>query len=109
MKKTILSLLVLSTILVSCRDAGTTGVTISGTEANLPAELKGLKIYSVATGYGNTIKVAVFEGNVVGTNYPVGKHRGNCVNIYKETGETVSYPASSIIVENDSILVIKKK
>ena len=109
MKKTILSLLVLSTILVSCRDAGTTNVTISGTEANLPKELKGLKIYSVATGYGNTIKVAVLEGNVVGTNYQVGKHRGNCVSIYKGTGETVSYPASNIIVENDSILVIKKK
>ena len=109
MKKTILSLLVLSTILVSCKDAGTTEVGLSGTEANLPAELKGLKIYSVATGYGNTIKVAVFEGNVAGTNYPVGKHHGNCVNIYKETGETVSYPASSIIVENGSILVIKKK
>ena len=109
MKKIALSLLILSTSLVSCRDAGTTEVRLSGTEANLPAELKGLKIYSVATGYGNTIKVAVFEGNVVGTNYPVGKHRGNCVNIYRETGETVSYPASSIIVENDSILVIKKK
>lgn len=109
MKKTILSLLVLSTILVSCRDAGTTEVGLSGTEANLPAELKGLKIYSVATGYGNTIAVAVFEGNVVGTNYPVGKYRANCVNVYKESGETVSYPVSSIIVENDSILVIKKK
>jgi hypothetical protein len=92
MKKTILSLLVLSTILVSCKDAGTTEVRLSGTEVNLPAELKGLKIYSVATGYGNTIKVAVFEGNVVGTNYPVGKHRGNCVNIYKGYLERTTAP-----------------
>ncbi len=109
MKKIILPLLALTLIATSCREAGTTGVTISGTEEDLPEELKGLKIYSVATGYGGTIKVAVFENQVVGSNYKVGKHRQNCVNIYKESGETVSYPASSIIVENDSILVIKKK
>lgn len=109
MKKIILPLLALALIATSCREAGTTDVRLTGDEANLPAELKGLKIYSVATGYGNTIKVAVFENQVVGSNYQSGKRRQNCVNVYKTSGETVSYPASSIIVENDSILVIKKK
>ena len=109
MKKIILPLLALTLIVTSCTQAGTTEVRLTGAESNLPAELKGLKIYSVATGYGNTIKVAVFENQVVGSNYPSGKHRQNCINVYKQSGETVSYPASSIIVENDSILVIKKK
>jgi hypothetical protein len=108
-KKIIFPLLALTLIATSCREAGTTDVRITGDEANLPTELKGLKIYSVATGYGSTIKVAVFENQVVGSNYPSGKHRQNCINVYKQSGETVSYPASSIIVENDSILVIKKK
>jgi hypothetical protein len=109
MKKIILSLFTVSFLLSSCRDAGTTELYLHGQEPTLPEELKGLKIYAVSDGYGSSIKVAVFEGQVVGTKYKSGKYSYDEVNVYKENGTSRSYPESSIIVENDSILVIKKK
>lgn len=109
MKKLILSLFVITLALSSCRDAGTTDVYVHGEEPALPEELKGLKIYAVSDGYGNKVKVAVFKNQVVGTRYQSGKYQYDAVNIYKNDGSTRSYSADNIIVENDSILVIKKK
>lgn len=108
MKKIVLSLFALSLLLSSCRDAGTTDLYVHGEEPALPQELKGLKIYAVSDGYGGRVKVAVFQRQVVGTRYQSGKYHYDAVNVYKEDGTARSYPASNIIVENDSILVIKK-
>lgn len=107
MKKNILSLFLLSLIFVSCYDPGTTEIRVHGNEVGLPEELKGLKIYSVSDGYSK-IKVAVFEGRVVGTNYKSGKHRHNSVNVYEENESTRSFSTEDIIIENDSIVVIRK-
>lgn len=109
MKRIILSLFSISLFLSSCRDAGTTDLYLHGQEPALPEELKGLKIYAVSDGYGSRIKIAVFEGQVVGTRYQSGKYQYDVVNVYKENGTSRSYPESSIIGENDSILIIKKK
>jgi hypothetical protein len=108
MKKIILSLFALSLLMTSCRDAGTTDLYVHGGELALPEELKGLKIYAVSDGYGNRVKVAVFQGQVVGTRYQSGKYQYDAVNVYKDDGTSRSYPASNIIVENDSMIVIRK-
>jgi len=96
-------------ILSSCSDAGTTTLVVNGSESALPEELKGLKIYSVSDGSGNVIKVCCFGNRVLGTTYQSGKFKCDAINIYNNDGSTRSYLATSIIVENDSILVIKKK
>lgn len=109
MKKLLTILFLFSIALSSCSDPGTTDVRVHGNEPALPEELKGLKIYSVSDGYGSRIKVAVFKGQVVGEEYRNGKHRYDAVNIYKQDGEVSRrYPESSILLENDSILILRK-
>lgn len=109
MKRIILLLSIASFLLISCSDPGTTDIRVHGNEPALPDELKGLKIYSVSDGYGSRIKVAVFKGQVVGEEYRSGKYSYDAVNIYKQDGSVSrKYPESNIIIENDSILVIRK-
>jgi hypothetical protein len=109
MKKLLVILFLLSIIASSCSDAGTTEIRVHGSETALPEELKGLRIYSVSDGYGSKIKVAVFKGQVVGEQYRNGKYSYDAVNIYKQDGEVSrGYPESNILIENDSILVIRK-
>jgi len=107
MKKNILSLFLLSLIFVSCEDPGVTRMKVRGDESGLPENLKGLKIYSVSDGDGY-VKVAVFQGQVVGTNYQSGKYRHNSVNVYEENVTTRTFLPEDIIIENDSIVVIRK-
>ena len=108
MKKVILSLILISAILTSCQDAGTTEIKVHGTEPGLPEELKGLKIYRVSDGSG-TVKVAVLEGQVVGTTYQEGKYTERVVNVYKNKEKpTRSFLEENILIENDSIVVIRK-
>lgn len=109
MKKILIILFLVSLVTISCSDPGTTSIHIHGNEPTLPDELKGLKIYNVSDGYGSHTKVAVFKGKVVGGEYQSGKYRYEVVNIYKQDGSVSrKYPESNIIIENDSILVIRK-
>lgn len=105
-------------IFSSCSDPGTTTVRLQGDEKGLPEELKGLKIYSVSDGYGNYtvsdgygnyIKVSILENQVVGTSYMNGKHKNHLVYANQNNEITITVPKKNIIVENDSIMVIKKK
>jgi hypothetical protein len=105
MKKILLALILLLT-LTSCEDKGITRQTLTGDESNLPAELKGLKIYTVSTGSGNYVKVAVINNQAISTTYQSGKHQQSVILVNKETERTIN--VESIISENDSILVIKK-
>ena len=102
MKKLILIALV---ALVSCDPVGQTETKLIGSEVNLPAELKGLKIYSVCVGVGDYVKIGVMNSNIISTTYSKGKMRDslimvNCQNRLIET--------TSIIYENDSIIVLRK-
>jgi hypothetical protein len=103
---TVTCLVVLTTILVSCEDRGTTEERLTGNENELPEELKGLKVYSVSTGYGNYVKVAIMNNQVLGTTYSKGKTSESVVMFYKNQKREII--VESIISENDSILVIKK-
>jgi hypothetical protein len=105
MKKILLALILLLT-LTSCEDKGLTRQTLTGDESTLPAELKGLKVYTVSTGEGNYVKVAVLNNQAISTTYQSGKHQQSVILVNKETERTIN--VESIISENDSIIVIKK-
>ena len=60
-----LSIIALAIVgLTSCADPGTTQLRLNGNESNLPDELKGLKIYSVATDGGHYVKVAILNNQI---------------------------------------------
>jgi hypothetical protein len=111
---TLLLVVGFSLLFTSCEDKGLTRQTLTGDESTLPAELKGLKVYTVSTGEGNYVKVAVLNNQAVSTTYQSGKHSQSVVLVNKEvefgagqiTTRTIN--VESIISENDSILVIKK-
>lgn len=105
MKKILLAL-ILALTLLSCEDKGVTRQTLTGDESNLPAELKGLKVYRVSCGEGDYVKVAVLNHQAISTTYQSGKHQQSVILVNKETERTIN--VESIISENDSIIVIKK-
>lgn len=105
MKKILLAL-ILALTLTSCEDKGITRQTLTGDESNLPQELKGLKVYTVSTGEGSYVKVAVLNNQAVSTTYQSGKHQQSVILVNKEGERTIN--VETIISENDSILVIKK-
>jgi hypothetical protein len=114
MKKILTILFCIALLTISCQDKGVTRQTLTGEERTLPAELKGLKVYTVSTGEGNYVKVAVLNNQAISTTYQSGKHSQSVVLVNKEvefgagqiTTRTIN--VESIISENDSILVIKK-
>lgn len=99
-------LLVSCCLFISCDDAGTTSKKLNGDEQSLPDELKGLKIYSVSTGGGNYVEVAVLDGKVNSTTYQVGKIQETTVIVNKQNGKLIE--VSQILVENDSVIVCRK-
>jgi hypothetical protein len=94
-------------IFVSCEEPGKTKIKVRGDEPGLPEDLKGLKIYSVSDGERN-VRVAILKGSVVGTNIKDGKQYHNTVNVYEENVTTRTFLPEDIIIENDSIVVIRK-
>ena len=93
-------------LLIACEDKGVTQQWLSGDESNLPQELKGLKVYRVSCGEGESVRVAVLNNQAISTTYQSGKHHQSVILMNKETVRTVN--VESIISENDSIMVIKK-
>ena len=108
MKKILIILTITSlSILSSCNERGTTHERLTGHENSLPPELKGLKIYSVYAGYGDYVKVGVMNNKVIGNTYSHGKSEESIILVNQEITRTIEI--ETIISENDSILVIKKK
>lgn len=96
----------LAVVFTSCHDAGVTSKILNGDEQNLPDELKELKIYSVSTGNGNYVKVAVLDGKTNSTTYQVGKVQESTVIVNKQNCKLIE--VSQILVENDSLIVCRK-
>ncbi len=98
---------ILAFVFTSCgpEPSGVTSKTLMD-EQYLPDELKGLKIYSVSTGYGNEVKVAVLEDKLNSITYNVGKIKKTTVLINKQNGNQIE--VSEILVENDSVIVCRK-
>ena len=99
-------LFIVALALSSCREAGVTNQKLSGGEQNLPAELKGLKVYNVAMGNGEYVNVAII-GNQITTNYRVGKTNASTIIINnKQNGRVIE--VNQILSENDSVIVCRK-
>ena len=65
--------------LISCKDPGTTTIRMSGEEAELPPELKGLKVYTVWFNSVGYVNVAVLDGKVNSTTHQNGKFQETTV------------------------------
>ena len=96
----------LSVVFTSCDSAGVTSQKLNGDEQELPVELKGLKIYSVSTGNGTYVKVAVLDDKINSTTYSEGKFQESTVIVNKRNSKIIT--VSQILVENDSLIVCKK-
>ncbi len=107
--KTFLAILFLIFIAISCAEKGTTRQKLNGNEATLPDELKGLKVFTVATGGGNYVKVAVLNGQVNSLTYPVGKYQQTTIVLNKDCYNERTIEADKILFENDEMILIKKK
>ena len=102
-----LSIIALAIVgLTSCSDAGTTQIQLNGDESNLPDELKGLKVYSVATDGGHYVQVAVLDNQINSTTYKVGKHTESLVIVNKQDNKLIE--VSSVLMENDSLIICRK-
>lgn len=108
MKKTIYGIMIfLSLITLNSCTPGETTNSLNGDESALPAELKGLKVYFVRISHGNGVYVAVKDNKILSTT-STDKNAETVVNINDEISEIRNYRSSDILLENDSILIIKK-
>jgi hypothetical protein len=107
MKKLLLFAVLL--LAFSCADPGVTTRELVGDEKELPEELKGLKIYSVSTGEGSYVKVAIFNNEINSVTYSEGKTTETTIVINKgEYNEKTIY-GREILAETKDIIVIRKK
>ena len=101
LKLSIITLVIVG--LTSCDDPGTTQLRLNGNESNLPDELKGLKIYSVATDGGHYVKVAILNNQI---NSTTCKHTQSLILVNKQDNKLIE--VSSVLMENDSLIICRK-
>ena len=108
MRNTIFGMLIIALLIFfnACTPGETTN-SLNGDESALPAELKGLKVYFVRISHGDGVYVAVKDNKILSTT-STDKIAETVVNINDETSEIRNYRSSDILLENDSIVVIKK-
>lgn len=97
MKKKILICLI-ALITFGCDEPGTTSQRLIGNELNLPDELKGLKIYSVSTGQGAYVKVALLDKQINSINYVEGKTHEDVILLQRKVNDTITYIAITGII-----------
>lgn len=106
MRNTIFGMLIIALLIFfNACTPGETRIKLTGNERDLPSELKGLKVYQVDTGDGTAIYVAMLDDQILSTSRHAGRQSQNLVNIRKQN---YSYRSSDILLENDSIIVIRK-
>jgi len=105
--KKLLLILGLSVMLFSCEPPGSSRIKLDGNENLLPAELKGLKVFRVELGGGDYCKVAILDNQINSTTYYQNKSQRSTIILNKnQQSKIISY--KEIILENDSILILKK-
>ena len=105
--KKIITLITLIMTITSCADPGTHRVTLNGNESTLPDELKGLKVYNIATDKG-FVKVAVMNNQINSTTYTVGKTQQTTLIINNNQTTPKLIQVKNIIMENDSLIICRK-
>lgn len=97
------------TTFICCITPGQTTQSLTGNEQNLPEELKGLKVYTVAVSEASTMKIAVLKNQVIATQEVNGKDVNDVVIINEGTsGNKRVIEVSEIVSENDDIIVCRK-
>lgn len=95
--------------LAACKKSGTTIQKLYGTEEALPQELKGLKVYTVHLDEnGNTVMVAILDNDINSVTYREGKQDKTAIVINKDSYDERIIIAKEVVMENDSLMVIKK-
>jgi hypothetical protein len=107
MKRILMALMVVG-LLSSCEPQGTTRLRLTGGEALLPEELKGLKVYSVAVDNGNYVKVALLNNEVKSVTYQNGKTQTTTIMLKKQNNQSRVIDIENVLMENDSIIVCRK-
>lgn len=97
-------------LLSSCWSKGDTEVKLSGNE-NLPEEIRGLRVYRVNIDNLNRVYVGVLKGHeTTSLTYPDGKTESTLILVTDKKRNSpqrvVFY--KELIMENDSILIIRK-
>jgi tellurite resistance-related uncharacterized protein len=93
---------------VACDDPGVTSQELTGEEANLPDVLKGLKVYSVSTGEGGYVKVAILNGEVNSVGYSEGKTSETTIIINPDNYNMRTIHAKEIVYETNEVIVVRK-
>lgn len=113
MRKIGLILVVLCSItLMGCMSKGETTQYLNGAEelSGLPEYLKGLKVDYVAISEGNGIYVATLpNANTVSVEYTQGKTTESVIVILPNDSSQRVINAKAILLENDSVILIRKK
>jgi hypothetical protein len=95
-------------LLLSCEKSGEATQLLNGSEASLPEELKGLKVYNVSLGDNGHIKLAMFDDNIRGNSYSSGKITQSIVILDNSQISQRGVPVKEIIFENDSLIMARK-
>jgi hypothetical protein len=96
-------------LLLSCEKSGEATQLLDGSEASLPEELKGLKVYNVSLGNDNGhIKLAMFDDNIRSISYPSGKSTQSVVILDNSQISQRGVPVKEIIFENDTLIMARK-
>lgn len=105
--KLFLTLLIV-VLTISCTEKGQSYKKLTGFEENLPPELKGLQVYTVATGSIDYVKVAILKNEINSITYPVGKVTESTILLHgKDNVRTIM--VDKILFENDSVVIVRKK
>jgi hypothetical protein len=113
MKKIGLILVFLCSVsLMGCMNKGDSTQYLNGSEdlANLPEHLKGLKVDYVAISDGNGIYIATLpNAKTMSLEYSQGKTSENVIVILPNDTKQRVINAKTILLENDSVILISKK
>jgi hypothetical protein len=91
-------------IIISCVEPGTVDLIDTG-----KIEGKNIKIYSYWYAKGYNVKLAFIEDEINSVTYSVGKHEETVILVNSnENVKSVQTITGNIIMENDSMILIKK-
>jgi hypothetical protein len=106
--KFFIAVLLLVVVTTCCLNKGEASQNLNGDENELPDELKGLKVYTVGIGNLNNVRVAVLNGEINSLTYTEGKATKTTIIINKDRYNKRTIVAKDIVMENDSLILIRK-
>jgi hypothetical protein len=93
--KTLLFCLVGLALVSGCNTRGRASLEIEGNEPNLPAELRGIRVWNLDVGHGERVRISILNSSV-STTY------------YTKEGVITSTVERDVLWENDSLMLVRK-